>query len=76
MPLVSERAPPNSLSTMLGKLDSYSRLAGIPAPWLGGQLYTMYGFRAPLLVHLVGIMAYGLLIFTLREDEAPSERPN
>ena len=68
MPLVSERAPPESLSTMLGKLDSYSRLAGIPAPWLGGQLYTRYGFRAPLIVHLVGIIAYGVLVFTLREE--------
>jgi len=68
MPLVSERAPPESLSTMLGKLDSYSRLAGIPAPWLGGQLYMRYGFRAPLIVHLVGIIAYGVLVFTLREE--------
>jgi MFS family permease len=68
MPLVSERAPPESLSTMIGKLDSYSRLAGIPAPWLGGQLYTRYGFRAPLMVHLVGIVAYGVLLFTLREE--------
>jgi MFS family permease len=68
MPLVSERAPPESLSTMLGKLDSYSRLAGIPAPWLGGLLYTRYGFRAPLIVHLVGIIAYGVLVFTLREE--------
>jgi MFS family permease len=68
MPMVSERAPPESLSTMIGKLDSYSRLAGIPAPWLGGQLYTRYGFRAPLIVHLVGIVAYGVLLFTLREE--------
>ena len=67
-PLISERAPPESLSTMLGKLDSYSRLAGIPAPWLGGQLYTLYGFRAPLLVQLMGVVAYGALVITLREE--------
>jgi DHA1 family tetracycline resistance protein-like MFS transporter len=67
MPMVSEKAPPESLSTILGKLDSYGRLAGIPAPWLGGQLYTLYGFRAPLLVQLASIMVYGALVFTLRE---------
>jgi len=67
MPLVSETAPPESLSTILGKLDSYSRLAGIIAPWIGGTLYTLYGFKAPLLVHLVGIIAYGVLVSTLRE---------
>jgi MFS family permease len=67
MPLVSERAPPESLSTVLGKLDSYSRLAGIPAPWLGGMLYTLYGFRAPLLVHLGFIFVYGALIISIRE---------
>ena len=68
MPLVSERAPPESLSTMIGKLGSYGRLAGIPAPWLGGQLYTRYGFSAPLLVHIIGIVAYGVLLFTMREE--------
>jgi DHA1 family tetracycline resistance protein-like MFS transporter len=67
MPMVSERAPPESLSTVLGKLDSCSRIAGIPAPWLGGQLYTLYGFRAPLMVHLLCIVVYGILVFTLRE---------
>ncbi|MGD2142256.1 MAG: MFS transporter [Candidatus Bathyarchaeota archaeon] len=67
MPMVSERAPPKRLSTILGKLDSYSRFAGIPAPWLGGQLYTLYGFRAPLFVHIMGIVVYGVLILTLRE---------
>ena len=50
------------------RAHSYSRLAGIPAPWLVGLLYTMYGFRAPLLVQLVGIVAYGVLVLTLREE--------
>jgi len=68
MPLVSEAAPPESLSTILGKLDSYSRLAGILAPWLGGTLYTLYGFRAPFLFHLMGIMVYGIIVFTLRDE--------
>jgi MFS family permease len=68
MPLVSERAPPESLSTLIGKLDSYSRLAGIPAPWLGGLLYTLYGFRAPLLVHILGIVVYGVLVFNLKDE--------
>jgi len=68
MPLVSERAPPESLSTIIGKLDSYGRIARIPAPWLGAQLYTLYGFRAPLVVHLACIVVYGVLIYSIKES--------
>jgi hypothetical protein len=48
-------------------LENHSRIAGIPAPWLGGQLYTLYGFRAPLAVHLACIVVYGVLVLSLRE---------
>jgi hypothetical protein len=47
--------------------EKHSRIAGIPAPGLGGQLYTLYGFRAPLVVHLAYIVVYGVLVFSLRE---------
>jgi MFS family permease len=68
MPLVSEKAPPESLSTMIGTLDSYGRIARIPAPWLGAQLYTLHGFRAPLVVHLACIVVYGILIYSINES--------
>jgi MFS family permease len=67
MALVAEKASPGELSTVMGKLDSYPRLIGIPAPWLGGFLYTSYGFAAPLVAQLVCLMVSGGLIFSLKE---------
>jgi MFS family permease len=63
-PLVSETVHQENLSTVMGKLDAYSRLAGIPAPWLGGVLYSTYGFSAPLLVQLLALSIYGFLLLT------------
>ena len=71
MALVSEKVPSRGLSTVIGKLDAYSRMASIPAPWLGGLLYSTFGFAAPLAVHLSCLMISGVLVFSLEE---PSER--
>ena len=67
MALLSERIPSERLSTVMGKIDAYSKLAGIPTPWLGGLLYSAYGFSAPLTVHLGCMAIFGLLIFTMKE---------
>lgn len=67
MTLISEKVPSERRSTVMGKIDATARLAGIPAPWLGGLLYSAYGFGAPLTVHLGCLMLSGLLIFTMRE---------
>ncbi len=67
MALVAEKVPSRSLSTVMGKLDSYSRLVSIPAPWIGGALYASLGFAAPLAVHLICLMISGALILALKE---------
>jgi len=67
MALLAERIPPERLSTVMGKIDAYSKISGIPTPWLGGLIYTAYGFSAPLAVHLGLLMVSGVLIFTLKE---------
>jgi len=72
MALVSEKAPSRGLSTVMGKLDAYSRVASIPAPWLGGLLYVNFGFSAPLVVQLICLMVEGALVFSLKE--APVKR--
>jgi MFS family permease len=68
---VAESTSSTRLSTLLGKLDSYIRLAGIPAPWLAGLLYSSYGFYAPLAGQLVCQVLSGVLLFSLREAEKP-----
>lgn len=67
MALIAEKVPSKGLSTVMGKLDSYARLAGIPAPWIGGLLYSSLGFAAPLTVHLLCLMVSGALVFSLKE---------
>jgi MFS family permease len=67
MALVSEKTQPGALSSALGRLTSYSRLAGIPAPYLASLLYSIYGFPAPLLLHLTLLLLTGLLIFSVEE---------
>jgi len=67
MAYLSERVPSDRLSTVMGKIDAYSKIAGIPAPWLGGFLYTAYGFSAPLLFHLALLVSGFLLVTTLND---------
>jgi MFS transporter, DHA1 family, tetracycline resistance protein len=64
---VSERVEPSERSRILGKLDAYSRLMGIPAPYLAGLLYANYGFSAPLIVLLCCSITCGILLFRLQE---------
>ena len=64
---ISEKVRSGSLSTVMGKLDAYIRLASIPAPWMGGLLYMRFGFRAPLIVDLVFMLTALTLLATLRE---------
>jgi len=67
MALLADKAPSRGLSTVMGKLDAFARMAGIPSPWLGGLLYSSFGFSAPLVVHLVCLMVSSALIFSLKE---------
>jgi MFS family permease len=67
--LVSERVEPWERSRILGKLDAYNRLMGIPAPYFAGLLYTNYGFAAPLLVLLCCGLAWGVLLFKLQDTK-------
>jgi MFS family permease len=66
--LIAEKAPPRVRSTVMGKLDSYTKLVGIPAPWLGGVLYSTLGFSAPLIVHLAFLSISGVIIFSIKES--------
>jgi len=67
MALISEKVPSERLSAALGKIDAASRLAMIPAPWLGGLLYEAWGFGAPLAVHLCCLLISGALLLTMKE---------
>ena len=67
MGLISDRVPSKWLSTVMGKLDAYMRLVSIPAPWLGGLLYSNFVLSAPLAVHLCCLLISGVLVFSIKE---------
>jgi MFS family permease len=68
MAMLAEKVPKERLSLVMGKIDSYSKLAGIPAPWIGGLLYSNFGFNAPLLVHLVCLIISAFILMSVETD--------
>jgi len=68
MAMLAEKVPKERLSLVMGKIDSYSKLAGIPAPWIGGLLYSNFGFNAPLLVHLACLIVSAFILMSVETD--------
>jgi len=52
----------------MGRLSAFRGLIGFPAPYIGGLLYDRFGFRAPILANLVGlVIALVAIILAVRE---------
>ena len=52
----------------LGRLAAFQGLVGFPAPFIGGLLYDAFGFRAPLLAGIVGIVATTVMLVMLVKE--------
>jgi MFS family permease len=63
--LVAGKVSATERSKALGKLDAYSRLAGISAPYIAGVIYSNYGFSAPLLVMLCFAVVWTIMVLRL-----------
>ncbi|MEM2463292.1 MAG: MFS transporter [Candidatus Bathyarchaeia archaeon] len=46
----------------LGKIAFFSGITSFPAPYIGGFLYDMFGFKAPISVGLAGVVLTSVLI--------------
>lgn len=55
----------------MGKLQAFRGVLVFPAPFIGGWLYDIWGFRAPLFSNLLGSFVAFVLLFVLVRERYP-----
>jgi MFS family permease len=66
--LLANSVPTKQLGAEMGRLSAFRGLIGFPAPYVGGLLYDRYGFQAPILANLVGVViALVAIVVAVRE---------
>jgi MFS family permease len=66
--LLANSIPAEQLGEEMGRLSAFRGLIGFPAPYLGGLLYDRFGFQAPILANLVGVViALVAIVVAVRE---------
>lgn len=63
--LLADSVPKESRAEAIGRLQAYRGVFSFPAPYIGGLLYGVWGFQAPVLASLVGVIIAFTLIFSL-----------
>jgi MFS family permease len=74
MALLANSVPENQRGEAMGRLATFRGLIGFPAPYLGGLLYDRFGFRAPILANLVGLVVALALVVIAVKETPPVER--
>ena len=54
--LLANSIPTKQLGEEMGRLSAFRGLIGFPSPYIGGLLYDRFGFQAPILANLVGVV--------------------
>jgi len=75
--LLANSVPAKQRGEAMGRLSAFRGLIGFPAPYIGGLLYDRFGFQAPILANLVGVViALVAIIVAVKEPPlADSARP-
>jgi MFS family permease len=68
MAMLANSTSENELGEALGRLAAFQGLIGFPAPFIGGLLYDAFGFQAPLLAGLAGVVVETVMLVTLVEE--------
>jgi DHA1 family multidrug resistance protein-like MFS transporter len=68
--LIMTHAPPEERGSLGGKLAAFRGLAAFPAPIIGGILFDKFGYHAPIMMSLVGIVLAVVMIVKLLPDKA------
>ena len=75
MAMLANSSPDSQLGEALGRLAAFTGLIGFPAPFVAGLLYDAFGFQAPLLAGLVGIVIETVMLATLVEEPSRPVKP-
>jgi MFS family permease len=67
--LLTDLAPEDIKGEAMGRLQIFRGILSFPAPFIGGILYDIWGFRAPLLLNLLGAISALFLINLLIHEE-------
>jgi DHA1 family multidrug resistance protein-like MFS transporter len=63
--LLMSSAPPKQRGSVGGKLAAFRGLAAFPAPILGGVLFDSFGYKAPMVVSIIGTTIALIMILKL-----------
>jgi MFS family permease len=70
MTLLADSVPDNQRGEIMGRYAAFRGVIAFPAPFVGGLLYEQFGFQAPLLANLVGVLiAMVLIILTVQDPK-------
>ena len=70
--LLANSAPQEKRGETMGGLAAFRGLASFPAPFLGGLLYDRFGFQAPVLANLIGVVV-ALVVILVAVHEPPRQ---
>jgi DHA1 family tetracycline resistance protein-like MFS transporter len=68
MAILSNSTSERGLGEAMGRLAAFQGLVGFPAPYIAGHLYDAFGYRAPLLAGLVGVVITIVMMVVLVEE--------
>ena len=60
--LLANNVTENQRGEAMGRLAAFQGLVGFPTPYLGGLLYERFGFNAPILASLIGVIIVTVVI--------------
>jgi MFS family permease len=71
---LANSVPEHQRGEAIGRLAAFRGLIAFPAPYLGGLPYDRFGFQAPILANLVGIIVALVIILVAVKEPPLAER--
>jgi MFS family permease len=74
--LVANSVEEDKRGEAMGRMAAFKGLVGFPAPFIGGLLYDQFGYQAPILANLLGVvLSTVLLLLFVHEPPGEDEMP-